>query len=77
MEMDNRLVVLFVFAVVASLLLLAGCKGEIGGKANNAADLTTPPPLPEETADEGGDELPPAPPAVPSEGQEPGLPLLG
>lgn len=75
--MKNKPVFLLVILGLASLLLLAGCKGETGGKANDAADLTTPPPLPEETADEGGDGLPPAPPAVPSGGQEPGLPLLG
>ena len=71
--MGNRLVVLFVLALVASLLLLSGCKGKDSG---TEVDLTVPPPLPEETAAE---EQPPAPPASDQQsGQEqlPELPLF-
>ena len=73
MGMGNKLVMIFVFAVVASSLLLSGCKGK-----TEVIDLTTPPPLPEETAAE---DQPPAPPASDQQsgqGQQPaGLPLLG
>ncbi len=70
-------------AVVALLVVVAGCSR---GSSNDntglklpgtSGDSEQPPPLPEETADEGGTELPPAPPAIPSDGQESGLPMLG
>ena len=67
--MGSKITIFLLSVALVSLLVISGCKGknESGsGSASAKVDMTTPPPLPEETG-AGENEQPSAPPALPSD----------